>query len=165
MKRKKKTQKADKRKELQEIKERKDATMIFWLCLILTTIFALLANLLEEECVHDGLFMLSIVTSSVSRVTCLIMLFIIIAVNAGGAGRYIALKKEYEALVCKARTEEARDEFGLLSKDYVDEIQEWNVSIASLKKLQRDFWIGIFYPNIYDDIDTIDLSEITYRER
>lgn len=155
----------DKRKELQEIKERKDATMIFWLCLILTTIFALLANLLKEKYEHEELFILSIVTSSAFGVIALVLLIIIIAVNVGGTGRHAALKEKYKALTYKARTEEVKDEFGLLSKDYVDEVQEWNVSIASRKKLQRDFWVGIFYPNIYDDIDTIDLSEITYRER
>ena len=41
--------------------------------------------------------------------------------------------------------------------DYaVDDIMKWNESITINKKYQRDFWIGPYVPNVYDDFDCIE---------
>lgn len=34
----------------------------------------------------------------------------------------------------------------------------WNTDLAFKKEAQRDFWVGIFYPNIYDEIDFIEME-------
>lgn len=60
------------------------------------------------------------------------------------------MRQEYKALVYKVNTESARDEFGVRNKDIIDEVQEWNTNLAFEKNAQRDFWVGIFVPNIYD---------------
>ena len=74
------------------------------------------------------------------------------------------LEQRYDALTYKSQTESIRDEFGIVNKDYIDEVQEWNEDIASNQRMQRDFWLGIFIPNIYDDFELIDLDSIQYRE-
>lgn len=66
------------------------------------------------------------------------------------------LREQRKALEFKVESKSYRDEFGLLNKEVIDEIQAWNEDIAYKKALQRDFWLGIFYPNVYDEFETID---------
>lgn len=43
-------------------------------------------------------------------------------------------------------------------KELMDDIQEFNMAINFGKRMQRDFWIGIYIPNIYDNLKLIDIS-------
>ena len=56
----------------------------------------------------------------------------------------------------KAETESYYDEFGLLNKDVIDEIQKWNEDLVFNQEMQDNFWLGIYIPNIYDEFQTID---------
>lgn len=42
-------------------------------------------------------------------------------------------------------------------KELMDEIREWNEDLAYCKKIQRNFWVGIYYPNVYDNLEFIPL--------
>lgn len=64
--------------------------------------------------------------------------------------------EEYKALTYKMESGSCRDEFGLLSKEVIDEIQDWNTKVIYRQNIQDDFWMGIYYPNIYDQFKTID---------
>ena len=44
-------------------------------------------------------------------------------------------------------------------KELMSEIQSWNEDIAWGKTMQRNTWIGIYIPNIYDQFDFIELHE------
>jgi len=44
-------------------------------------------------------------------------------------------------------------------KELMSEIQSWNEDLAWYKVNQRDFWIGIYIPNVYDQFDFIELHE------
>lgn len=62
----------------------------------------------------------------------------------------------YKALTYKAESGACRDQFGLLSKDVLDEIQNWNEEVTHYKTMENNFWLGIFYPDVYGDLGTID---------
>lgn len=64
--------------------------------------------------------------------------------------------EKYEALTYKMESGACRDEFGLLSKEVIDEIQYWNTDLTYRQNIQDDFWLGIFYPNVYGQFKTID---------
>ena len=55
------------------------------------------------------------------------------------------------------------DEFGLFDKNVINEIKEYNTSLNTNKALQRNFWLGIYVPNIYDDIELISYDIIPSR--
>lgn len=65
-------------------------------------------------------------------------------------------QERYKALVYKVESEACRDEFGLLNKEIIDEVQEWNTELVYRKKMHDSIWVGCFYPNIYDGLETID---------
>lgn len=96
----------------------------------------------------------------ISGLLFVIMLVVIIISHTGVDGYVASNEERYEALCYKAYSEHCRDEFGLLNKEVVDEIQEWNEDVMKYQKLQDDFWVGIFYPNVYDQFETIEYSEI-----
>ena len=48
------------------------------------------------------------------------------------------------------------NDFG--KKELMSEIQSFNESLAFHKKMQRNFWVGIYYANIYDDIQLIEIN-------
>ena len=84
---------------------------------------------------------------------------VIILVNGICSISDVASKKEtYESLCYKVESEEVRDEFGLLNKEIVDEIQEWNEEIARKQSVQDNFWLGIYNPNVYDEFEKIPLE-------
>ena len=93
-------------------------------------------------------------------VIALIVMLIILPICHIGTNADIAERQErYEALMYKVESGACRDEFGLLNKEVLDEVQDWNEYVVRRKNLQRDFWIGVFYPNIYDQFETIDYEK------
>ena len=72
--------------------------------------------------------------------------------------------EQYEALTYKMESGACRDEFGLLSKEVIDEIQDWNEDVVYRQNVQEDFWIGIYYPNVYGQFKTIDYNTYTKKQ-
>lgn len=139
--------------------------MIFWIFVILLVIGVIL--LFADYYFGIDSFALGAsasITSLVSGIIAVIMLIIIISSNLGAQGTKLSNQQTYDSLIYKSQTESIRDEFGIVNKEYIDEVQAWNEDIVKYKNWQRDFWIGIFVPNIYDEFETIDLSSIQYKE-
>lgn len=67
-------------------------------------------------------------------------------------------KIRYEMLCYKLESDKARDEFGFANKEIVDEIQNWNEDVVYYKEIQDNFWVGIFYPNVFDQFKIIELE-------
>lgn len=42
-------------------------------------------------------------------------------------------------------------------RELMVDIQKWNTDLTRHKALETDFWVGIFYPNIYDQFEFIEL--------
>ena len=139
--------------------------MIFWIFVIVTVVGVVL--LFADYYFGIDSFALGAsasITSLVSGIIAVIMLIIIISSNLGAQGTKLSNQQTYDSLIYKSQTESIRDEFGIVNKEYIDEVQAWNEDIVKYKNWQRDFWIGIFVPNIYDEFETIDLSSIQYKE-
>ena len=104
-------------------------------------------------------------TALVAGLTMATMLIMIIISNVSASGTKAKLEQTYNALIYKSQTESIRDEFGIVNKEYIDEVQSWNEEISKCKTYSNNFWIGIFYPKkVYQDLKLIDLEEIKMRE-
>ena len=44
-------------------------------------------------------------------------------------------------------------------KELMFELQSWNEDLAWCKTMQRNLWIGIYIPDVYDQFDFIELHE------
>lgn len=94
-----------------------------------------------------------------TTIAIVVMLFIICGKHADIKAQVEADKETYIGINYKVTSEAYRDEFGLLSKEVVDEAQSWNEYIKLNQTLQDNFWVGIFYPNVYDQFETISYEE------
>lgn len=139
--------------------------MIFWIFVILLVVGVALL-IINEVCSmwSDGLSLAGFVVTMLSAVAVIVSLVVIIGNNLTAEGYRAANEERYKALIYKAQADRSRDEFGIANKSFIDEIQDWNEDVAEGKALQRDFWVGIFYPNIYDNFETIDINSIAYKE-
>ena len=72
-------------------------------------------------------------------------------------------KIRYESLMYQAENAmyDNDNEVGL--KALVDQIQDWNVDLAMYKSWERDFWLGIYIPNVFDQFEYIDMSVLSNR--
>lgn len=71
-----------------------------------------------------------------------------------------ALEAEYEVLSWEVAndvyTDGGDDVVG--KKELYNNVREWNKSLAANQMAERNFWYGIFVPNIYGDLKPIELK-------
>jgi hypothetical protein len=135
--------------------------MIFWIAIII-----LLAGI--GLCVYgdkhywdsDGnVFLIGVAVTIISAIAVMVMGTCILKSQCGADAQLEEHKARHEALTYKIESDAYRDEFGLLNKYVIDEVQRWNEDLVYHKAIQDDFWVGIFYPNIYDELETIDYEK------
>lgn len=68
-------------------------------------------------------------------------------------------QKRYEALTYQYENNFYDNDNDIGKKELVSEIQYWNSYLAYHKTIQRDFWVGIYYPNVYDQFEFIKLNK------
>ena len=146
--------------------------MLFWLFVI---ILAVGIGLIVVGCIewdykknklfdflydNDGPFkIIGGITTIIGGLVMAIMVTIMCYSFIGVDARVEQSKEIYKAITYKVESGACRDEFGLLNKEVIDEIQAWNESVIYGQKMQNDFWVGIFYPNVYDQFETIDYEK------
>lgn len=83
----------------------------------------------------------------------------IFAINYIGTEASIAgWEKRYESLTYQLESNLYDNDNDIGKKELMNEIRKWNEDLAYHKEIQRDFWVGIYHPNIYDNFDFIPLS-------
>lgn len=93
------------------------------------------------------------VIGAIFTTMCVVLLFFSYSLIPGELAKH---RQTYKGLQYKLTSEKCRDKFGLLNKEIVDEIQEWNEELALNKAYEHNFWIGIFVPNVYDEFEFIE---------
>ena len=126
--------------------------MLFWLFIILFVVGIILYKVFEFEFLGDFGYFISII----SGLAVIISLFIIIGEYTTMDSYLEKTREQYKAITYKIESDSCRDEFGLLNKEVIDEIQEWNKDVRFYQNIQDNFWLGIYYPNVFDEFETID---------
>lgn len=148
--------------------------MLFWLCLIVLIVGIGLVTVgkmewydirnenklrkflyQNDDTIENSGWVAVIVSGIIMAIMIIVFTCNYIGVNA----QVEKARERYNAITYKVESGACRDEFGLLNKEVIDEIQDWNENITYYKNLQKDFWIGIFIPNVYDQFETIDYTK------
>ena len=136
--------------------------MIFWLCVLIMVVGIFLWVIGCKKYI-DGMWMIGSLLAIFAGIAVLVM-SIHLCVEYSTVDANIAKNEElYKAITYKVESETCRDEFGLLSKEVIDEIQEWNKDVLYHQNIQDNFWIGIFYPDVFDRFKTIDYERYNAR--
>ena len=132
--------------------------MIFWITLIAVVVFAVLAIVFFDSWNFEWVSILSTIISVIAVVAFVVMLIVVIVNNVGVEASIEANKQRYESLIYQAENNLYENDNDLGKKELANQIQKWNEDLASGKALQDDFWVGIFYADIYDEFNFIPMT-------
>lgn len=136
--------------------------MLFWIFVIIAVIGAIILWFTKDDCGYGFdtntfgmvLFWIGVVAIGIS---CLIFIFEYCCTEA-----YIAEKQvEYESLVYQYENDFYDNDNDLGKRELMTDIQTWNEFVAYYSKVQDSFWFGIYYANIYDRFEFIELERVT----
>lgn len=126
--------------------------MLFFSFIVLLIVGITLYKIFDFEVVGSLVLMLSTIAILISLV-CIV-------------GEYTTMdsyleknREEYRAIMYQIESDVCRDEFGILNKEVIDDIKEWNQSVRYYQNIQDNFWVGIYYPNVYDEFVTIEYKQ------
>ena len=123
--------------------------MLFWSFIILFVVGIILYEVFEFELLGE-------IVTAISGFAILISLFLIIGEYATMDSYLEKTREQFKAITFIIESDACRDGFGLLNKEVIDEIQEWNKDVRFYQNIQDNFWLGIYYPNVFDELETID---------
>lgn len=137
--------------------------MIFFIVLSLAIICCCFKVIANKKCWDDA--EIGFLIFSVVLCVALVVMLIIICFNHITADAYIEANLErYEFLVYQVKNEVYDNDNDIGKRGLYEQVREWNEDVAFGKKAQRNFWFGIFYPNIYDQFETIDIEKLLNKE-
>ena len=88
----------------------------------------------------------------------LLIASIILAINLGGAaGQKVRMEQTYESLTYQLENkEEIYGNDVIDTKELYNQVQKWNEDLAVGKTYEKHFWVGIYWPDIYSDLEFIE---------
>ena len=132
--------------------------MLFWIFLV-ASVFFIVISVIGVERDWDLLLLTSTVFMAVSVVITGISVALI-GYNYLHANANVAkYQKRYESLVYQYENDFYDNDNDIGKSELINQIEYWNCDLASKKELQRDFWLGIYYPNIYDQFKFVELDK------
>ena len=130
--------------------------MLFWLVVLSIVVFLGLAVYMEKRFGdYSGPFFVIVI---IGFIVAIIMLIVIIVENTNVDAYVAENQMRYEMLVYQYENNLYDNDNDLGKRDLMEDIQEWNEDLAYHRKAQDDFWVGIFYPNVYDQFEFIELK-------
>lgn len=132
--------------------------MIFWITIVGAIVLTILSVLAVENCWSDIFAGANIIISIVLWITVIIMIICIICNNVNAEGKRLGYQKHYEAISYQIANNLYDNDNDYGKRELYNQATSWNCDLAYRKQAQRNFWIGIFYPNIYDDFEYVKLS-------
>ena len=131
--------------------------MLFWISLVASVLFILAVIIAAER---DCDFLLD------ASVTFMAIFAVIVGISIAFIGyNYLQAnanvakyQKRYESLMYQYENNFYDNDNDVGKYELMSQIEKWNSDLAYKKELQRDFWLGVYYPNIYDQFEFIELD-------
>lgn len=96
------------------------------------------------------------IVSVLLGIVVLIMGIMIAEAHITADARVEQYQKRYESLVYQYENDIYDSDDDVVGKrDLYTDIERWNSDLAYRKRVQKNLWVGIFYPNIYDQFEFV----------
>lgn len=96
--------------------------------------------------------------AAIGAIAAFIAGIIIIDSNAALDAKIAEKQQVHNSLVYQLENNIYENDNDLGKKSLYDQIQYYNSDLAYYRGVQDDFWLGIFYPDIYDQLEFIELD-------
>ena len=134
--------------------------MIIILCVIALFISIAITNqFLDDDGAAGILGIFGVIGMAIFGLALLIVCIFVIVNNSNTHGLIASNKQRYESLIYQLENNLYDNDNDLGKKELYNQIEEWNASLAEGKAMQNDFWFGVFYPDIYDHFEFIELDK------
>ena len=131
--------------------------MWFWLFLFLAVASVVGAIFLWRWDKYSGWTVIGTCLSAIFIIIVFVMSVFVIDAHLGLEAKIASNQQIYDSLVYQLENDLYDNDNDLGKKELYNQIQEWNKDLAYNKHIQNDLWNGIFYPNIYDQFNYIEL--------
>lgn len=131
--------------------------MLYWILLIIILLLILITYQLEENN-HEILCVVSCFFTIIFGLVFVILSIGMACEYVNIDGRIEEYKTEYNSLVYQYENNIYDNDNDLGKKELMNDILEWNNDLTYMQNAQDDFWIGIFFADIYDQFKTIELG-------
>ena len=135
--------------------------MVFWL-VVAALVISIIVIMFKDK-INDDYYIIVDVSEVISVILGVVILFMTVAIcigNFGADAKAAKYKERYDSLVYQYENEIYCDDNVVY--DLLTDIREYNEDLVYYQEIQDDFWIGIFYPNIFDQFELIELDEEWY---
>lgn len=96
--------------------------------------------------------------SMIFGVVLAVVVILAMVANISTDGFIESSKQRYNSLVYQLENNLYDNDNDLGKKELYNQIQDWNEDLAKGKALQNNFWLGAFYPDVYDQFNFIELE-------
>ena len=134
--------------------------MLFWIFTIILTTSIVCIVMTNRWDRWDGLHTASCIVTALSGAIFVFMTIILIVQFATVGGEVKSSEIRYYSLVYQYENDFYNNDNDIGKKELMNQIQDWNEDLAFGKEMQRDFWIGIFIPNVYNQFEFIKLDAL-----
>lgn len=128
--------------------------MLFFIFIALFAI-SVLAIIYTDE--MSGWHLLATIAVALTLIALLISTIGLASVYINADASVAKWETQYESLTYQLENNLYDNDNDIGKKELMDEIREWNGNLAYCKEIQRNFWVGIYYPNVYDNFEFIPL--------
>lgn len=143
--------------------------MILWLTigvLVISTIgYFIIDNMYSFNSFRDFLQCVFLFLIIITLIASIAMGLVAITNHSGLDGYVAAAHTRYKSLWFQLEYGIYDNENDVGKYELYRDIRLWNEDLSRNQEMQRDFWLGVFTPNIYDQFQYIDIGGIVSETR
>ena len=125
--------------------------MLLWILIIACIILGILATIMWQAD-HEGTAICMIFVIMVTVISCSVCL--IENYYQATPANIEQYKTTYNSIV-----EQVNQDFdGVAKQQVMARVAYWNADLTYRKNITKDFWVGNFYPDIYDQFELIEME-------
>lgn len=126
--------------------------LLFVICIIAMVIMAFISIKFSD---NDSIWLCSFIGAILFGVIDILMIICAIDVNIRKEAAVAYWQQRYDAIVYQLENNLYDNDNDVGKKELYDQIQEWNEELAANKVMQDNIWVGMFYPDVFDDFEFI----------
>lgn len=132
--------------------------MVFFM-LVAVLVLGIIGVIKLEPDDHSFLYVISVIAVCFAGLSVLISSIYFACVYTIADAKVAENKQIYESLTYQYENNVFDDDDDVVGKkELYNQIQDWNQDLAYYQNVQDNFWIGIYYPNVFDQFEFIELS-------